>query len=114
MTETNNQSIINKDALEYVQLHIDYDIELMRLDGLNWNHVGFVEAEITDHKNRFYSDTNFYVEKEKYDIYYARHDNGNYHELIHSCTDCGDINQGFCLFPLTDGRYWKIEFHEWI
>ena len=44
----------NIEALEYVKTMIDYDVEMMELDDIDWDHVGYVEVEETDHKCNLY------------------------------------------------------------
>lgn len=119
MNYTDEQDKFNELALEYVKQHIDYDVELMNLDDFNWDHVGYVgydEVELSEYKDWFYPNLQYHFEKNNADILYKRQDadddTDNYYELIYQTTGCcEDDFHGFCLFPLNDGRYWKISFY---
>ena len=103
---------IKVNELEYVKNHIDYDFDLIEeflMD--DWMHDSYVEVEETDYKNGFYPSYTFYKEKvnEKSLLYMKQDEEGKYHNMVWQ-TDIEDDYSGFLLFPLNDGRYWKISY----
>ncbi len=115
--ETNT---VNNEAIEYVKTMIDYDFEFIDdyLDGNDWwRSIGYVEVEKSDYKNCFYPSHDFYIEKNVDKILHYMRQDDNEENTFHSLVwqqDGGygaeDSYSGFVLFPLTDGRYWKIKF----
>ena len=130
--ETN---MVNNEAIEYVKTMIDYDFENIEeyLDNNDWwRSMGYVEVEKSDYENGFYPSHDFYTEKVTIETffnnttlplkepiispYYMRQDDNNEntcHSLVWQQSGgygVEDSYSGFILFPLTDGRYWKIKF----
>jgi hypothetical protein len=100
----------NNAAVMFVKDNISYDFDLIELDDLDWQHIGYVEVEETDEKESGYSDYKFYYEKGDRKLKYMRQDDeGDYHNLVWQTVGyLGDDYSGYLLFPLKDGRYWKI------
>ena len=105
----------NKVALEFVKQNIDYDIEILELDCMSWNHIDYIEIEKTDYKSCAYPNSNYYIEKGnssiKYLEYFEDCNNKKIQILIYqTCGYTGDDYSGFLLYPLTNNKYWKISF----
>ena len=105
---------LNNEAIEFVKQNINFDFDLIDFDDLSyWKHEGYVEVEKTDYKNGFYPNYDFYVEKgnPKSHKYMKQDEDENFHSMVWQTTGCcEDDYSGFQLFPLSDGRYWKISF----
>jgi hypothetical protein len=111
---------LNEEAIEFVKKHINYDFDLMELDGIEWKHEGYVQVEKSDYKSCFYPSHDFY--KIKGDVSYSvlfgedidymrQDDNGEFHSLVWQKTGaCEDNYSGYLLFPLNNGYYWKISY----
>jgi len=111
---------INEKEIENVKSLIDYDFELIEEyleDNDWWKHIGYVEVIKSDYKNCFYPSYDFYIEKglEK-TLHCMRQDDSEdntFHVLVYQ-TDGGygaeDSYFGYLLFPLTNGKYWKIQY----
>jgi|GEM_PF-2621115 len=107
------QNEINQIELNYVKDHINYSIDNMNLDELYWQHVGYVEVVETSNVNTGYPSYKFYLEKDnpKSLRYMRQDDDGEYHNMVWQTVGCcEDDYSGFLLFPLNDGRYWKISY----
>ena len=114
---------INTEAIEYVKTMIDYDfdnIEELLYDDEWWRSMDYVEVIKSDYKNCFYPSHDHYKEvnppKGMEHIEYMRQDDSEYntfHNLVYQRNGgygAEDSYSGFVLFPLTDGKYWKIKF----
>lgn len=77
-----------------------------------WEHEGFIEVELSDHKNGCYPHHLFYTEKgNKASVHYMRcDDNGEFHYMVFQVNPYEDSYSGYLLFPLNDGRHWKISY----
>lgn len=105
----------NNAAVMYAKDNINYDFDLIFdcIDDLEWEHIGYVDVEETVVQNSGYPDYKFYKEKgnDKSLKYMRQDDEGEYHNLVwQTVGHCGDDYSGFTLFPLNDGRYWKISY----
>jgi hypothetical protein len=118
-TEMKNQNRIivrkNNAAVMFVKDNINYDFDLIldSLDELDWEHVGYVEVEETSNINTGYPSYKFYLEKgnPKSLRYMRQDDDGEFHNMVwQTVGHCEDDYSGFLLFPLNDGRYWKISY----
>jgi hypothetical protein len=107
--DVNEQELINNRAIDYVKKHINYPFDLIELD-LNWKHENFVEVEKYPYKDSSYPSYDFFVEKNNDIKYRQQHVNGNYHELIYEIEYYSDDNTSYVLFPLSNGKYWKISY----
>ena len=118
--EQNERLESNVKEIENVKSLIDYDFSFIEefLDGNDWwKHVGYVEVEKSDSKNGFYPNNDLYVEKDnEKSLYYMHQDDSEentFHSLVYQ-RDGGYGNEdsyyGYLLFPLTNGKYWKIEY----
>jgi len=114
---------VNNEAIEYVKTMIDYDFDNVEelLDGNDWwRSMGYVELIKSDYKNCFYPSHDHYKEinpsKGMEHIEYMRQDDSEFntfHNLVYQRNGgygAEDSYSGFVLFPLTDGKYWKIKF----
>jgi hypothetical protein len=116
--EEDKRRVANKLELDFVKTNIDYDIELieeMLGDIDSWNHIGFVEIEKTDYKAGGYQSYDFFKIKDSDDKkYYMKQDmsdENTFHNLVWQTVGyCEDDYSGFLLFPLKDGRYWKVSY----
>ena len=107
----------NKEELEKLKDLISYDIDLIEsiLDELEyWEYLETVEVEETENPRNGYPSYKFYIQKgEKPQYKYMRQDDEDFHNLVWQ-TDGGygaeDSYSGFLLFPLKNGKYWKIKY----
>ena len=103
---------LNSEAIEFVKANIKYDFDLIDLDDINWKHEGYVEVEKTDYKNSFYPTYDFYKVKGEKLNYMRQDDDGEFHNMVWQTTgNCEDDYSGFQLFPLSNGKYWKIRYY---
>lgn len=103
---------LNAEAIEFVKANINYDFGLIDLDGVNWQHEGYVEVEKSDFKNGFYPSHEFYKVKGEKLNYMRQDDDGEFHNMVWQTTGaCEDDYSGFQLFPLSNGKYWKISYY---
>lgn len=109
-----NDKIIKDKEIEYVKNHIDYDFELIEEFLIDeWMHESYVEVEETDYKSCAYPSYTFYKEKdnEKSLLYMKQDEEGKYHNMVWQTTGfCEDDYSGYLLFPLNNGKYWKISY----
>lgn len=106
-----------KEQGEYVKTMIDYDYSLIEThlgDNSELCHVDYVEIiEDKEYKNCFYPNDKFYtVVGDDDGFHYMRQDDeGSFHNLVWQISGvCEDDYRGCLLFPLTNGKYWRIEF----
>lgn len=105
-------SALNSEAIQFVKANINYDFNLIDLGGINWMHEGYVEVEKTDYKNSFYPNYEFYKVKGEELNYMRQDDDGEFHNMVWQRTgSCEDDYYGFQLFPLSNGKYWKISYY---
>ncbi len=110
--QDNKREESNKAALEFVKQNIDYDIDLIELEDISWQHEGYVEVEKSNYKNGFYPNHDFYTEKGEKVQYMRQDDEGTYHNMVYQTTGfLEDDFSGSMLFPLTNGKYWKISYY---
>jgi hypothetical protein len=103
---------LNAAAIEFVKANINYDFDLIDLDGINWKHEGYVEVEKSDFKNGFYPNHEFYKVKDENLNYMKQDEDGEFHNMVWQTTGaCEDDYSGFQLFPLSNGKYWKISYY---
>lgn len=114
----------NREAGRYVRHFIDYPFRWVNdtFHGVNsWRHEGFVEIEHDpNYKNCFYPKDKFFVEKNSgpcpihYMLQADRRPKSRlrrgFHSLVWQLCQLEDSYSGFILYPLKDGRYWKISF----
>lgn len=109
--EKNNRVLEEvKKLINYPASYIDYALEELS----SWNDEGFVEVELTEYKESGYSNYEFYRIKNSSDKrYYMKQDEDeNFHDMVWQTTGCcEDDYSGYQLFPLKDGRYWKIYYN---
>lgn len=106
----------NKEALEYVKNNINYPFKLITdsLEDITWNHHNYVEVIKSDYKSGMYPSYTFYkIKDDKEFIDYMRQDESDdFHYMVYQLVGYfGDDYSGYQLFPLKDGRYWKISFN---
>jgi hypothetical protein len=108
------QNEINQVELNYVKDHINYTIDNIDFDEFSsWQHVGYVEVVETSNANTGYPSYKFYLEKDnpKSLKYMRQDDDDEFHSMVWQTVGyCEDDYSGFLLFPLNDGRYWKISY----
>jgi len=118
--EHQKQLELNSREIENVKTLIDYNfsfIEEYLEDNDWWNHSGYVEVELSDYKSCAYPSYDFYIEKGFKNVMHCmRQDDSEddtFHCLVYQ-SDGGygaeDSYFGYLLFPLTNGKYWKIEY----
>jgi len=106
----------NDDAIEYVKENITYPFDLILdiISDNDWDHMNFdIEVEKSEYHSCFYPTYDFYtIVGEKDKIQYMKQDeDGDYHNMVYQrCGVCEDDYYGFLLFPLKDGKYWKISY----
>ncbi len=117
--EENEKRIRNNEELEKLKSLISYDFDFIEsvLEDLEWwEYINTVEVEETENPGNGYPSYKFYIEKG--DIkgtykYMRQDDDGDYHNLVWQ-TNGGygaeDSYSGFLLFPLKDGKYWRISY----
>jgi len=111
--ESEKQDIINNEAIEFVKLNIQYSFEMIDFSDLEfWQHEGFVELEKSDYKSCFYPTYDFYTEKGSKAYHYMKQDvDGEFHNMVWQITGhCEDDYSGYILYPLSNGKYWKISY----
>lgn len=108
------ENAANEKELEFVKANINYDFNLMsEMLEDTWSHIGYFEMEKSNYKSGAYPSYDFYREKDnpKSLEYMRQDDDGEYHNLVWQTVGCcGDDFSGFLLFPLSNGKYWKISF----
>ena len=110
--ESERIAALNAEAIEFVKANINYDFDLIDLDGVEWKHEGYVEVEKTDHKNCFYPNYEFYNVKGEKLNYMKQDEDGEFHNMVWQTTNgMEDDYSGFLLFPLSNGKYWKISYY---
>jgi len=103
---------LNSEAIEFVKANIKYDFDFIDLEDISWKHEGYVEVEESDYKNGFYPNHKFYKVKGEKLNYMRQDDDGEFHNMVWQTTGaCEDDYSGFQLFPLSNGKYWKISYY---
>jgi hypothetical protein len=112
------QTEINQKEIEYVKAHIDYSPDIIdeALEDLTYfHHEGYIEVVKTDYKESGYSSYDFYVEKDNpKSRYYMRQDDdeSGFHSMVWQTVGMlGDDYSGYMLYPLNNGKYWKIYYN---
>lgn len=112
-----------KTNLEFFKSNIDYDYEFVEEyigvgeeDLRYFSHIGYVNVEKSDHRNMVEQNRDYYIitgddfDKINYGIQDQSFEH-TFHVLVFQTTGyCEDDYSGFLLFPMKDGRYWKISF----
>ena len=110
--EDERNAALNAKAIEFVKSNINYDFDLINLDDVDWNHVGYVEVEKSTWKSGAYPSYDFYTEKGGNMQYMKQDDDGEFHNMVWQTTGhCEDDYSGFQLFPLSNGKYWKVSYY---
>jgi hypothetical protein len=110
------QDEINIKELEFVRENISYPVDNFELDEMDyWKHEGYVDVEeLVGYKSGSYPSYKFYKEKDNpKSLTYMRQDDeeNGYHSMVWQTVGyCGDDYSGYLLFPLTNGKYWKISY----
>lgn len=108
--DVNEQELINNKAIEHVKNHINYPFELIEYNLKSWKHLGFVEVEKYPYKDEIYPSYDFFVEKDNTIKYRQQCINGNFHVLLYESEYWSDDDICYALFPLINGKYWKISY----
>lgn len=104
----------NNKAYRCAKENITYDVCYIDevLEGCSWHDKGIVELFPSDYKSGSYPNHSFYREKDGYHNYMKQYEDENFHCMVAqwSVGDSGDSFEGIILFPLKDGRYWKVDY----
>jgi hypothetical protein len=103
-------------AKKIVQHRINYRWKHIAriLSETSWTDAGIVEVERSDYKNGFYPGAEHYTIKGDKDQtkFMKQTEDGVGHVLIWQVTGfLGDNYNGWMLFPLSDGKYWKVDYN---
>lgn len=125
-TEEEKRKSILKEKLVYFKDNIDYDFEHVEeylgfdiddKEYLNYHeHIGYVSVEKADYSHGFQPSACYYeiTGDDNDKLFYCIQDESDehtFHVLVYQTTGyCEDDYSGYLLFPMKDGKYWKIRF----
>ncbi len=102
----------NKQVIKEVKKLINYPFSRIKeaLEYCDWKDQGYVEVEKTDYKDNNYPNHEFYRIIGNYTYFMKQDETKKFHYLVWQTSSYEDSYHGYILFPLTNGKYWKVSY----